>query len=165
MLYVIIIISSAVIGNLLLRRILKAIEGDDKPCPPYPFKNVTAISSESILHSWGKQAHGNENSFHLQSVHPDFVRIFQQYEHVAPDKYLRVIDRTLIAPLEGNDQFVQIGVWGDGSETLVKRDATDPRVYIADDEEGGVAQPSVMANSLENYLVQAWCYHVDSLKH
>jgi hypothetical protein len=91
------------------------------------------------------------------------VELLRKYETVGPDEYLRVADRALAAvPFAENPAFVQIGVWGDGSEVLAKLDDADARIYLADIEDGTTEQPRVLADSLDDYLMKAWQYHQDS---
>jgi len=63
---------------------------------------------------------------------------------------------------EQNQDFIQIGVWGDGSEVLAKKDLSDERIYLADVEEADADRPLIIANSVSEFLVAAWRYHKDS---
>jgi hypothetical protein len=71
------------------------------------------------------------------------------------------IDRKYASePFSENDEFVQIGVWGDGSAIVAKRDVSDGHVYVADEEDTGPKRPVVIAKSVNEFLSHAWNYHL-----
>ncbi len=75
------------------------------------------------------------------------------------------MDRKYVGvPFSENKNFVQIGVWGDGSEVLAKRDSSDGRIYLADIEDADPEHPVTLANTMEEFLVEAWDYYQDSIR-
>ena len=166
--YIIALVIAALIGNFLIRHFVAAADKStpdvDQPQPEHAKRADNPPNTEEILRAWGKLGAEHQASELVASLHPSFAQLLRKYESVGPDEYLRVIDRSLaVKPFDENTDFVQIGAWGDGSEVIARRDATDARVYLADIEDAMPDKPVVLAESTDAYLAKAWQYHRDSL--
>jgi hypothetical protein len=163
-LHIVIIGILAILGNLFIRHFLKKL--DNKPMTQeHPRMDVEQLKIQpaEVLRVWGKEDHQPIKV--AGPVHPKIFDILKQYGTVGPDKYFLPIDRQFIeVPYEENQKFLQIGTWGDGSPIVVKRDATDPFVYLADLDDTGSDSPVIIANTIEDFLKGIWAYDNDSLK-
>jgi hypothetical protein len=162
--YLIILIVVAVLGNFIIRKVVARVDREPimSENVPADSQKLAAVKSEDVLRAWGRRADSPAVQI-AGPIHPAFVECLQEYETIGPDKHLRVLDRPLVAqPFNENTAFTQIGVWGDGSEVLVRRDAADGRVYLAEIEDATPDRPELLADSLEEYLCKAWLYDQDS---
>lgn len=158
------LIVAAVLGNFVLRRLVA--KADREPVvaggATADFGGISTMRPEEILKVWGCLA--EDRGINLAGpLHPTIASYLERYETIGPDEFLQVLRRSLATrPFKENPAFTQIGVWGDGSEVLVRRDASDGRVYLADFEDGTPEQPEVFASSFEQYLGKAWECDEDS---
>ncbi|MFZ5494182.1 MAG: hypothetical protein ACOZE5_02445 [Verrucomicrobiota bacterium] len=170
MLYIIALVILALAGNYLLRRFLKKVDskpaarGLEEPLIKHLPATPGEPSPEEILRLWGRPR-TNGPVVPTKQIHPKIASLLVSYEQVGPDEYFRPIDSVRAdSGLEQNQGFIQIGVWGDGSEVLAKKDLSDERIYLADIEEAEAGRPLIIANSVGDFLVAAWRYHKDSEK-
>jgi hypothetical protein len=166
MMYPVLLMVVAVLGNFILRKLMGRF--DRKPAVAEGMsrdpKNHATVNPEEILKAWGRVAEDPWFQF-AGPLHSSITAYLRRYESVAPDQFLTVLDRNLATqPFAENDAFTQIGVWGEGSEVLVRRDASDPRIYLAEIEDTSPKHPEVLAESFEQYLAEAWLHYRDSLK-
>jgi hypothetical protein len=161
--YVVILIVVALLGNFLLRRLIKRV--DKEPVAPSGAGAVSvepsSIQPNEVLQAWATRATAPAQI--AGPVHPRILEILEQYQSIGPDKYFTPIDRQYAGvPFSENDAFVQIGAWGDGSEVLAKRDSSDGRIYLAEIEDADPEHPVTFASTIEEFLTKAWDYHQDS---
>lgn len=162
--YLLLLIVVAVLGNLIIRKVVARV--DREPAVPETMatesKKLASVNPQEVLKAWGRVAENPDVQI-AGPLHPSIAAYLRRYELVAPDKFLKVLDRSLAAhPFKENNAFTQIGVWSNGSEVLVRRDASDARVYLADVEDATPEQPEVLAQSFEQYLREAWLHDLDS---
>ena len=163
MLYIVILVVVAILGNYLLRKFI--VNMDKEPNAPNWVLNASGASVEpdAILQAWGKRSPAKIQI--AGPVHPTILALLEEYESIGPDRYFMPIDRKDASkPFSENGEFVQIGVWGDGSPIVAKRDASDGHVYVADQEDTGPKNPVKIAKSVDDFLRKAWNYDQDSLK-
>ncbi len=162
--YLLLLIVAALLGNFIIRRIVARV--DREPAVPETMgtdpEKLASVNTQDVLNAWGRVAENPDVQI-AGPIHPSIAAYLRRYELIAPDEFLKVLDRSLAAqPFNENNAFTQIGVWGDGSAVVVRRDASDPRVYLAEFEDATPEQPQVLAESFEQYLREAWLYDVDS---
>lgn len=123
---------------------------------------MVSIAPVEIVRRWGHESEADVNTPIYGPVHEEIRAILKKYKYVGPDEYFHPIDRSLgFAPWRDNN-YVQIGSWGDGSELLARRDISDPRIYINDYEDTNL-QPVIFANNVNDLLLKAWKHNEDSL--
>jgi hypothetical protein len=153
------------VGNFLLRRFVKRM--DKEPVSQSDLTQTSeklgSIQVSEVLQSWGMRA--NAQMQIAGPIHPTILAILEQYQSIGPDKYFMPVDRQYAnRPFSENSEYVQIGVWGDGSEVLAKRNPSDSQIYLAEIEDANPNRPSTLANTIEEFLIKAWDYHQDSLR-
>jgi hypothetical protein len=156
--YIIILIVVAILGNYLLRRFIA--RKDKEPSASNLGSDVSepSVGPDVVLEAWGKRFLAKTSI--AGPVHPTILTLLEEYQSIGPDQFFMPIDRKYASePFSENGEFVQIGVWGDGSAIVAKRDASDGHVYIADEEDTGPNHPVVIAKSVNEFLSHAWNYH------
>jgi hypothetical protein len=160
--FIILLLAGALVGNFLIRRLVRWVDHISPKLDTHSEEKTKLKSAEEILRMWGRAANVPLGEL-AGPVHRSFEESLQKYTTVGPDIYLRVLDRDLVrVAFKENTSFTQIGVWGDGSEILVRRDSGDPAVYIAECEDGSPGSPVRFAGSFQEYLSKAWDYNADS---
>jgi len=169
MLYIIVFLGIALIANYAIRLYVRKVDesgpraSDDDSLrgkfPPAPGD----LSVEEIKRAWGRIR--DKIISIKQPIHPEIRSVLERYEYIGPDAHFRPVDSAFSWKLyECNQNFIQIGAWGDGSEVLAKIDALDSNIYIADIEAANPDSPTVAADTMDQFLAMAWRYHKDSLK-
>jgi len=159
MFYIIIFIVLAILGNYLLREFIA--RKDKEPSVSNLWSDVSepSVGPDVVLEAWGKRFPAKISI--AGPVHPTLLALLDEYQSIGPDQYFMPIDRKYASePFSENDEFVQIGVWGDGSAIVAKRDVSDGHVYVADEEDTGPKRPVVIAKSVNEFLSHAWNYHL-----
>jgi hypothetical protein len=169
MLYIIALVGIALIANYAIRLYVRKVDGsgprasddDDSLRGKFP-PSPGDPSVEEIKRAWGRVR--DKPISIKQPIHPEIRSILEIYEYIGPDAHFRPIDSALNRePYECNQNFIQIGAWGDGSEVLAKIDALDSNIYIADIESTSPDSPTVAADTMDQFLAMAWRYYKDSL--
>lgn len=111
------------------------------------------------------ETHGQRSTqFYIPKQHlpldESLMKTAAKYAQISFDPSIKEFDRTLMhRPFKYNEEFIQIGCWGDGSEVLVRRQSYDPKIYIAWIEDGDPMRPSVLAQSFYDFLILAYREH------
>jgi len=172
MFYIILIVVLAVIGNFLIRRFLAKEKLKDKtatvseaglPELAETSSLPLSVQAKDIVKKWGKPS---QSKIQIGvSLHPRVKELLDEFEYIGPDNYFQPINRSFIdKPFSENKNFIQIGAWGDGSEVLAKCDALDSCIYLAEIEDGDPKHPSIIARTMDEFLVKAWNLNQDSLQ-
>lgn len=127
----------------------------------YWFHRSEGVSAADVLATWGRGSGAQNQNLDLIR-NKDLQMFLGRYDRIGPDEYLRVVDSSLFQTYEPNPEFFQIGEWGDGSRVLIHNVEDDAQVYIADFEESPPELPTVLASTMERYLVGAWEYNRDA---
>jgi len=162
--YIVIIVIVAILGNILITYFVKKVDNRRLP-QKHPRMHVEQLKIQpaEVLRRWGKQDYQEIDV--AGPINSKALEILKQYRSVGPDQLFLPIDRKHAeVPYKENQQFLQIGTWGDGSAVMVRRDVADPFIYLADCEDTGPESPVIIANSIEDFLKGAWAYHQDSLE-
>jgi len=172
MIYIILLLAIAVIGNFLIRRFLAKERLKDKAASTLqaeqaelgePSSVSLASQAVDVLKKWGKPA---QSKIQIDvPLHRSVLELLDKFECVGPDNYFQPISRNFVnKPFPENKSFVQIGAWGDGSEVLAKCDASDGSIYLAEIEDDDPKQPPIIARTMDEFLVKAWNHNQDSLQ-
>ena len=163
LIHVICIAAAALAGNYVIRYVMRRVDRQESSLEP---ENVlldspTARGSQKAL-LLDLSVHAIPGPpfqvppRHLP-LHKSFIEFAEKYDHVCYDPQTMVFDRRLMLhAFAYNNQFLQIGCWGDGSEVLIRRKSHDPAVYWASIEEHDPASPTLLSADLNSYLEHAW---------
>ena len=130
--YVLLLVVGAVLVNFIVRKVVAKVDREPSVPEHTDAPNPSSVGPEQVVRAWGRVA-----------TTPG--------SHVAGP-----------LPFSENNEFTQIGVWGDGSEVIARRDASDGSTYLADLEDATPDQPKLLAASFDEYLRKAWSYDADS---
>ncbi len=171
MIYIILLLAIAVIGNFLIRRFLAKERLKDKAASTLQAEQAELMERSSVslasqamdvLKKWGKPA---QSKIQMDApLHRSVLELLDKYECVEPDKYFRPINRIFVKPFSENKNFMQIGVWSDDNEVLVKCDDSDGAIYLAAIEDGDHHHPFIVARTMNEFLVKAWNLNQDALQ-
>jgi hypothetical protein len=163
MFYIIILIVVADLGNYLLRKFIAKMDKEPSVSNWGSDVSEPSVGPGVVLEAWGRRFPAK--TFIAGPVHPTILALLKEYQSIGPDQYFMPVDRKYASePFSENSEFLQIGVWGDGSAIVVKRDVSDGHVYVADEEDTGPKHPVVMAKSVNEFLCHAWSYYQDGLR-
>lgn len=147
------LVFTAICGNIFIRRLIKRIDESE---PKYKIKRniVRQLQDVSLfLDNWGKIDRGYCLPDSYLPLHISFKKIISDYQKVAFEPDVIIFDRSLTyMPFMDNPDFLQIGNRGDGSEVLIRLKSSDPKVYIANIEDGTPENPEILAESLGEYF-------------
>lgn len=170
MLYIALAIVVAAIGNYVIRRYVAKcdreamLNASDMHHAIQPNASSCNKSVSEIIRLWGKLA--PKSIPILEPIHLDIKNIVGHYCYIGPDELFRPINSEYAnVPFVENNNYVQIGCWGDGSDILARRDVDDPAIYIASLEDAMPGNPQRFANDISEYLRIAWIYNEDSLRY
>lgn len=162
MLYIVILIIVALVGNFLIRKLLAAEDKISAPSEDSAPAKQGAPTVEQIISSWGKSAEAPLPDRIKADFGTQIRELLDKYESIAPDAYFPVISRSFLTKAPVLSGYWQIGAWGDGSEILIKGESADPVIYIMELEDD-LGKPRRFSKNIEEYLKQAWLYHEDAL--
>ena len=124
--------------------------------PATPETQMTSDELDKLLIRCGI----SEGTFNIPQehlpLHQSFIHLASKYSKITfglgPDEF----DRTLMkVPYPENPLFLQIGEEDSIGMVLIRRNSTDPTVYIADYHDD-MSNPTVYTSSLRDYLVLSW---------
>lgn len=169
MIVLMITLALAIFGGPILKKFIKKMEAseqfndrlsDKKSIDSYYVSSAPAPPVDQILLLWGKRGAGEVG---IEDMDEDTLNLLKSYEFIGPDKYGPYISRKSVKHSKDCQGFIQIGIWGDGTELLVKKGKSDPGIYIQLLEGYSTsASPELLARSVEDLLKCSWQYHSDS---
>lgn len=156
-LFWILVMCAAVIGSYAIAKIrnrIDRISEDEFYSKPYKDKFDSKDEYVRTLDKWGERNNeGVSVADEYWPINRDVIDVVKNYEKIQSSQNVIEFDVNLMKlPYEDNPNFLQIGDWGDGSPVLIKKNSSDPKIYIDDIEECLPGNPRVLADTFEAYI-------------